>query len=107
LIGQRFPDNLELQAAIAGKVAVEIKKLAKAEHAYEGGRFWTLVEVHIPIFSKGGEVLRVVEVYKTSVRLFATIRWGQIIIWTISLTGGRALCVLLLASSAPTEARSG
>lgn len=75
LIGQRFPDNPEFRTALVGKVAVKVKALKKAEHAYERQAFATLAEVYVPLFAKrSGEVLGVVEVYKTPVRLFATIR---------------------------------
>ena len=97
LIGQRFPDNLELQKALAGNVAVEIKTLTGREHAYERGRFTTLAEVYVPIVSRTtGEVVGVIEVYKSPVRLFATIRTGRIVIWTISLAGALILYLLLI-----------
>ncbi|MBI3078748.1 MAG: response regulator [Deltaproteobacteria bacterium] len=97
LIGKRFPDNQELRAALAGKVAVEIKNLTKPEHAYEREAFPVLAEVYVPLFSKkSGEVLGVLEVYKIPARLFATVRWGRTVIWTISLAGGLALYLVLL-----------
>jgi hypothetical protein len=98
LIGQRFPDNRELRAALAGRVSVEIKELTKPEHAFERGRFATLAEVYVPIFSDdtSREVLGVVEIYKTPIRLFAALWWGRIVILTISLAGGLSLSLLLL-----------
>lgn len=97
LIGRSFPGNRELDVSLAGKVAVEIKELTKPEHEYEQERFGTLAEIYVPILSKqSGEVLGVVEVYKRPVRLFATFRWGLIIIWSISLAGGLALYLVLL-----------
>ena len=97
LIGQRFADNDELQAALRGKVEVEIKRLTKSENDYERAAFATLAEVYVPILStKTGEVLGVVEVYKTPSRLLETIRKGQVVIWAISLTGGLALYAVLL-----------
>jgi len=97
LIGQRFPDNRMLQKALAGDVAVEIKTLGAPEHAYERGRFRTLAEVYVPILARTtGEIVGVVEVYKSPVRLFATIRTGRIVTWTISLAGALILYLLLL-----------
>jgi signal transduction histidine kinase/ActR/RegA family two-component response regulator len=97
LIGQRFPDDEELQAGLAGKVSVEIKKLSKSEQADDRGRFSVLAEIYVPIFAKeGGGVIGAVEVYKAPVRLFAAIRRGRIVIWTISLVGGLALYLVLL-----------
>jgi len=97
LIGRRFSDNRELQEALAGRVSVEIKTLTGREHAYERGRFATLAEVYVPIFSRtGGELVGVVEVYKSPERLFATIQRGRIVIWTISLTGALILYLILI-----------
>lgn len=98
LIGQRFPDNDELRQSIKGKVAVELKELTRPEHEYERGRVGTLAEVYVPIVSKeSGEVLGIIEVYKTADRLVATIRWGRIVIWAISLAGGLLLYLVLLS----------
>jgi signal transduction histidine kinase/CheY-like chemotaxis protein len=97
LIGQRFPDNRDLQRALAGSVSVEIKNLKGREHAYERGRFATLAEVYVPIFAtESGEVIGVVEVYKLPARLFSTIQQGRTMIWTISLTGAFVLYLVLV-----------
>jgi signal transduction histidine kinase len=95
LIGRRFADNDELQEALAGKLEVEIKSRAKTEHGYERRTFTTLAEIYVPIFSKDGRVLGVVEVYKTPERLLATIRRGRIVIWTISLAGALLLFLVI------------
>lgn len=53
--------------------------------------------MYVPIFSKQGEgVVGVLEVYKTPIRLFTTIRRGQVVIWAISFAGGLVLYVVLL-----------
>jgi signal transduction histidine kinase len=96
LIGRRFPDNRTLRDALAGQVAVKIKQLGDSEHLYER-RFRTLAEVYVPILAKtDGAVVGVLEVYKTPIRLYATIRWGQLVIWSISLAGAVTLYVVLL-----------
>ncbi|MGH7354878.1 MAG: ATP-binding protein [Candidatus Rokuibacteriota bacterium] len=97
LIGQRFPDNDELQHALAGEIKVEIKRLAKSEQRYEQAAYRTLAEVYVPIrVGESGPVLGVVEVYKTPDRLLAAIRWSKLVIWTISLAGGIALYLVLM-----------
>ena len=97
LVGQRFADNDELREALAGKISVEIKELDKAEQRYERGGFSTLAEVYVPIFAKGTtEVRGVVEVYKTPLRLFRTIRQAQIVTWGISILGGLVLYLVIL-----------
>jgi signal transduction histidine kinase/ActR/RegA family two-component response regulator len=95
LIGRQFRDNEELREALAGKLEVEIKSLTKEEHRYERAGFTTLAEIYVPIFSDDGRVLGVVEVYKTPARLLATIRRGQIAIWTISLAGALLLYLVM------------
>jgi signal transduction histidine kinase/ActR/RegA family two-component response regulator len=96
LIGRRFPDNRPLRDALAGQVAVQIKPLESTEHVYERG-FRTLAEVYVPIFGKSSaDVVGVLEVYKTPNRLLATIRGGQLVIWSISLAGAIALYLVLL-----------
>jgi signal transduction histidine kinase/CheY-like chemotaxis protein len=97
LIGQRFPDNRDLQRALAGSVSVEIKDLTGREHAYERGRFATLAEIYVPIFgAESGEVIGVVEVYKYPARLFSTIRQGRTTIWAISLVGAFGLYLVMI-----------
>ena len=79
LIGQSFSDNHELKEALEGKIEVEIQTLRRAENVYEpqGGR---LAEIYVPIFGADGTVVGVVEIFKTPVRLFATIRRGTLLI---------------------------
>jgi signal transduction histidine kinase/ActR/RegA family two-component response regulator len=96
LIGQRFPENDELREALAGEVSVEIKTLAGREHAYERGSYTTLAEVYVPIVSrKNGRVVGVIEVYKSPLRLLATIQRARLVIWTISLAGALILYLVL------------
>jgi signal transduction histidine kinase/CheY-like chemotaxis protein len=97
LIGQRFPENDELQEALAGKISVEVKDLSGREHTYERREFATRAEVYVPIFSRQtGEVLGVVEVYKTPVRLLTTMRFGRLVIWAISVVGALVLYLVLV-----------
>jgi signal transduction histidine kinase len=96
LIGRRFPDNGELQTALAGAVAVELSAPHKTEQTYEQAQVPAIAEIYVPVRATGGEVLGVVEVYKAPVRLYATIQRGRLVIWTISLAGGLALYLVLL-----------
>jgi signal transduction histidine kinase/CheY-like chemotaxis protein len=96
IIGKRFPGNTDLQRALAGAVEVEIKELRKSEQKYERLKFRTLAEIYVPIPGDAGEVVGVVEIYKTPERLLATIQWGNLVIWTISLSGGALLYGVLL-----------
>src|SRR5436309_7279250 len=56
----------------------------------------TLAEVYVPIFSKTtGQVIGVIEVYKSPVRLLATIQRGRLVVWSISLAGALVLYLVL------------
>ena len=96
LIGRRFPDHADVRASLRGRVV----------GATEGGRsgtpshrpaIETEAEVYVPILARdGGEVAGVVAVSETAVRLFATVRWGTIMIWGLSLAGALALYLVLI-----------
>ena len=96
LIGQRFPENKELREALAGEVSVEIKTLEGREHAYERASYTTLAEVYVPIVSRTtGRIVGVIEVYKSPLRLLATIQRARLVVWTISLAGALILYLVL------------
>lgn len=97
LIGRRFPQNRELQEALAGGVSVQLKDLGKSEHVYERERFAKLAEVYVPILSETQprEVIGILEIYKRPVRLFGMIQRTQTVIWTASLAGGLLLYLSL------------
>lgn len=92
LIGQRFPDNHELEEALQGKIEVELKQTTKPENLYEWDQYSTLAEIYVPIFQADGRaVIGVVELYKYPVALFRDIRKARLLIWAICLAGGAVL----------------
>lgn len=99
MIGRRFKTNHELEQAFRGELVTEIGVLSadgKAEHvnlsASVPGIF---IEAYMPIRSRGGTVLGVIELYKIPNALNATIREGQRMIW-ISVAVGMLLLYLSL-----------
>jgi hypothetical protein len=62
LIGQRFPDNHEVEEALEGKIEFEIEKL-KTEHLTER-QFQELGELYVPISGGRGDIAGVLEVYQ-------------------------------------------
>lgn len=65
-IGQRFPDNHEMEEALGGEVEMEIESLGGTENENER-QFFKTSEVYVPIYGEQGkEVIGVVEVYKTA-----------------------------------------
>ncbi len=65
-IGQRFPDNHEMEDALDGEVEMEIESLGGSENENER-QFFKTSEVYVPLYGEQGkEVIGVVEVYKTA-----------------------------------------
>jgi signal transduction histidine kinase len=97
IVGKKFPDNPELRTSLAGEVSVQLKPLQKAEHVYDRETFVQLAEVYVPIFAEGrpGEIIGVLEVYKTPVRLFTTIRQVSLLVWGFVVAGGLLLYLSL------------
>ena len=72
LAGQRFPENHEVQEALAGEVEFEIEK-QKPEHFSER-QFYELSETYVPISDAKGNIVGVVEVYQPTLSLHEEIR---------------------------------
>lgn len=97
-VGRRFPDNADLQKALAGKVVLELSDLGKGENVAErqaGQR--RLLEVYIPILRKGSdEIIGAYEIYSSVDPLFQDIRWLRLYVWSSVLFG---LLLLYMALS--------
>jgi len=91
IIGRRFQDNHELDAAFKGSLVIEIGMIAadpKSEHESLPVASRTMfVEAYMPLRDRKGNVLGVVELYKVPTALNATIREGRIIIWAGVIVG--------------------
>lgn len=72
LIGKSFPDNHEVEEALAGEVEAEVKK-GKAEQ-YSERSFTNFGEFYVPIKDASGKVIGVVEVYKVTEELVNSLR---------------------------------
>jgi two-component system sensor histidine kinase HydH len=94
LLGEVFPDNPQLNAALAGLTTVNLELHKKGENKYEpeGGG---LVEVYVPIVFGDGPPVGVVETYKQPIRVFANIRRGQMTVLTTAIAGGATLYLCL------------
>jgi hypothetical protein len=105
-IGQRSPENQNLQAALAGKVVAQVRELIAEGRGPGGEEFQTLAQVYVPIFSKGTkELLGVLEIYRVPTHLFATLRRGLVVIWAISLAGGAVLSLILFSLAKRVQGR--
>lgn len=97
LVGRHFDDNPELEAALRGDLEVSLEEMrSKAEHvALASDRKKAVVENYLPVRS-GGDVIGVVEVYKSSHALSDAIDKGLRLIWVAGIGGGLFLYGLLL-----------
>jgi two-component system, NtrC family, sensor histidine kinase HydH len=89
LIGKRFDRNPELEAALGGRLEVSLDdQKSKPEHvALDGEHPKYVVENYLPV-RRNGEVIGVVEMYKSSRALFDSIDEGLQLIWLSGLGGG-------------------
>lgn len=102
MVGRRFPDNDELDDALAGAVVYKrgyIGNNAYADHkpehyALPAGAFF--IESYIPIYATGSErPVAVVELYKAARKLEETLRAAQWLVWGATAAGGVALFLVL------------
>ncbi len=95
LIGLRFLENLDLTAALAGRVRKGIERPRNPEHAHEA---WTpfFFEVYVPIAFPGSpRVVGVVEAYKDMAEPMADLARTQRFIWLLTSGIGLVLYVTL------------
>ena len=98
LIGRRFGHNEELESALGGHMVVALDDHhTKPEHvALDGQQQNAIVENYLPVRSGDGQVIGVVEVYKSSRALSESIHKGLELIWVGGLGGGIFLYGLLV-----------
>ncbi|MBF0350485.1 MAG: PAS domain S-box protein [SAR324 cluster bacterium] len=86
LIGQAFPDNDELEEALAGEIVAEMKHPEKTEHVHET-EYVKIIELYVPIQFDSINVDFVFEVYQDVGYLFDEIALTQKIIWSSIIVG--------------------
>lgn len=95
LIGQRFPENKELQEAINGSPVLVLEPIRRPDHIYLKKYQKELIEVYVPISFGDNPTSGVVATYKASHALLEAIRAGKMVIWLVSIAGGIILYTLL------------
>ena len=101
LIGQRFPDNEELEEAMRGELVVSAGRIGaderfKAEHQGLSPSADFFVETYIPVSgAPDGPVLGVVELYKAPLALTEAIHEGRRQVALIALGGAVVLFLTL------------
>lgn len=98
LIGQRFPENDELEEALAGEVVANFDAHSdKAEHVLLGRSPREFVENYLPVHDRASQrLVGVIELYRRPVALTQALHDGQRRIWLAALLGGSALILSLL-----------
>src|SRR5262245_941132 len=81
LIGRQFADNDELEDALAGRLLAHAGERGKLEHEDLDPRYRYFFEIYAPVRGASGEVVGVVELYKTPQALFEAIAAGKRAIW--------------------------
>ena len=101
VIGEKYADNAELEAAFGGELVVEGGSISadyrrKAEHVGLNANSDYFVETYIPITHPGlAQVKGVVELYKAPVALTEVIRQGQQRVWLSACLGALVLYLTL------------
>lgn len=99
IVGRQFPDNPELERALAGELVVheafEDHHADKAEHASLKQDIGYFVEIYFPVRDADGQIVGAVEIYKTPRALFEAIRAGERAVWIGALLGGLFLYMAL------------
>ena len=103
IVGQRFPDNQELMAAVAGTPQAEVGRISdndKDEHVNLAAPGTLFVENYLPMHRDGDArqpVVAVAEVYRTPHDLFASIRTGQQLIFAGAALGALIIVGVLVS----------
>lgn len=99
IVGRQFPDNPELDRALAGELVVheafEDHHAEKSEHASLKPNIGFFVEIYFPVRDADGGIVGAIELYKTPRALFEAIRSGERAVWVGALAGGLFLYLTL------------
>jgi two-component system sensor histidine kinase HydH len=98
LVGMTFGHNPELDSALLGRLEVSSDDVRwKPEHMLLGSQQERFIETYLPVF-RSGNVIGVVEIYKSQQSLFESIHQELRAVWLCSFAGGAILYGLLLLS---------
>jgi two-component system sensor histidine kinase HydH len=97
LVGKIFRDNNDLEQALRGKIVADVSSLRKPENVFEQDSVRRAVEVYVPIFSDGGELLGVFETYKRADSIYRDVQQARLVVLLGALGGGVLLYLTLFA----------
>ena len=84
LIGEQFPVEGELAAALAGTVTAEMTNLDDIENVREQERFDRLLEMYLPVRERGGErIIAVAEFYQQPAEIEQQVSSARLQTWVV------------------------
>ena len=101
LTGNNFPDNAELQSALAGRIVAHVVRPGKPEHLGAFRALERVEEIYAPVRYRNGPVVGVVEIYRHPPAFFAVLDRGQAVVWLLGGGSGLVLYVALLTVASP------
>jgi signal transduction histidine kinase len=99
LAGRVFPDNDELDEALAGRLVFKNGVAHKDEHSVDAAPLPNtyFIEIYVPIWDPDKKrVVGVVEIYKTPRPLAEAIKSGRQLIWTVTSISGLFIYLALI-----------
>lgn len=109
LIGQVFPENAYLKAALAGRLTTVIEEPRRAEHVFERDRGY-VAEAYVPIaFIEGTAPSGIVETYRDMTDVMQDLAQARRTIWSVGAAIGALLytaLVLVVRQAAAGELRA-
>jgi len=96
LIGEQFPVDEELGAALSGNVSAQMSNLTADENVSERVNFDHLLEMYLPVRERGSDrIIAVAEFYQLPTEIDQEVRDAQMSSWLV-VSGAVALVYLLL-----------
>ena len=98
LVGKSFPNNLQLQRALRGKVIADMGSFERSESSLDRDTPTTAIGIYVPIYSENGqELLGVFETQRRSDGLVRAVHQARLVVLMGALGGGLLLYISLFA----------
>src|SRR4051812_9814604 len=95
VIGRRYSEHPEVEAALHGEIHTEVIRPGTEQHHSQLDAYSRLQEVYAPVrYRADGPIVGAIELYRAPPQLFAALDHGGLIVWML---GGIAGTVLYLA----------
>lgn len=106
LIGRRFGENPEFDAALRGRVSVSVVRPGGEGHHASLPKADRFLEIYVPVrYGPNAPVVGVLEIYHDAPELFALLDRTVMVLWILGALAGAALYVMLLVIVRQSAAR--